>query len=326
LNKRRGANSRAVRLTQIQHFLHKNTAGLTSKELAKLCETNIRTVQRDLLILQSDLHIPIIKNRHDRYGIIKDYILPPVSYSLYEALVLFLAARLIIRQTDDYNPHIRSALSKLTSLLPKSLAIQLRTSADASKNRRVNIGELNIFEKVAIAWVTQKRMKIVYHSLKSGQEKEWLVNPYFIEMTGVGYSTYVIGYAEIDEQKIIYPFKLNRIKAVTILDEDFEIPPDLNLEKLLGSSWGVIWGNDTDVKLKFTPGVTRRVKESIWHPSQHIEDLPDGGCVLTLRVGSTLEMTPWIRGWGPDVEVLEPEELRQKFKRWAVEMSDIYRK
>ena len=46
-----------------------------------------------------------------------EYVLPPVSYSLYEALVLFLAARLIIRQTDDNNPHIKSALIKLTAVI-----------------------------------------------------------------------------------------------------------------------------------------------------------------------------------------------------------------
>ena len=50
------------------------------------------------------------------------------------------------------------------------------------------------------------------------------------------------------------------------------------------------------------------------------------GCLLSLHVNSALEITPWIRSWGPDVEVIEPEELRQKFKRWAVEMSEIYRK
>jgi predicted DNA-binding transcriptional regulator YafY len=109
--------SRLVRLTQIQHFLHKNKAGLTSKELSQLCNTTVRTIQRDLLFLQSDLNIPLTEKGHDRYGIMNEYVLPPVSYSLYEALVLFLAARLIIRQTDDNNPHIKSALIKLTAVI-----------------------------------------------------------------------------------------------------------------------------------------------------------------------------------------------------------------
>lgn len=111
---------------------------------------------------------------------------------------------------------------------------------------------------------------------------------------------------------------------VQLLDERYDIPEELKLDELLSSSWGVIWGDEIDVKLKFSPGVTRRVKETTWHPSQIIEDLADGGCIMTVRIGSTLEITPWIRGWGPDVEVLEPEELRNEFKVWAKELDRMY--
>jgi predicted DNA-binding transcriptional regulator YafY len=67
------------------------------------------------------------------------------------------------------------------------------------------------------------------------------------------------------------------------------------------------------------------VKESVWHPSQVITDLPGGGCVMTLQVGSPLEVTPWIRSWGPDVEVLEPDSLRNEFKAWAHQLDVIYK-
>jgi proteasome accessory factor B len=167
-------------------------------------------------------------------------------------------------------------------------------------------------------------VKIIYQSLSRDKDKEWLVNPYFIEMTGVGYSTYLIGYGESADRNGITTFKVNRIKEVTILDEDFAIPEDFNIEKLIGSSWGVMWGDEIIVKLKFSANVARRVKETTWHQSQQLQDLPDGGCILTVQVGSTLEMTPWIRGWGPDVEVLEPSELRNQFEEWAKKLSVIY--
>ena len=323
LRKYRDTN-RAIRLTQIQHFLHKNPQGLTCKGLSELCNTTVRTIQRDLLILQIDLRIPITNKGHDRYGILKDYVLPPVAYTLYEALVLFLAARLLIRQTDEGNPHTQSAINKLISMMPKPLAVQLKQSVAFIGKKSVNLDELNVFEKVSIAWVTQKRIRIVYQSLHSQQTKEWYVNPYFIEMTGVGYSIYLIGYAESGERVGIYTFKLNRIQEVEVINEDFEIPNEIKMDELLGSAWGIIYGEEILVKLKFSPGVTRRVKESIWHPSQKIEDLPDGGCLLTMQVGSTLEMTPWIRGWGPEVEVLEPEELREQFRGWAKQSYNMY--
>ena len=63
-----------------------------------------------------------------------------------------------------------------------------------------------------------------------------------------------------------------------------------------------MWGDEIIVKLKFSANVARRVKETVWHQSQQIQDLSDGSCTLTLQVGST-RTTPWDLGWGPDVEV-----------------------
>lgn len=69
--------ARSTRLAQIQHFLLKTSKGLTARELAHLCGVTIRTIQRDLLTLQSDLSVPLNQDG-DRYSILAGYILPPV--------------------------------------------------------------------------------------------------------------------------------------------------------------------------------------------------------------------------------------------------------
>ena len=56
--------------------------------------------------------------------------------------------------------------------------------------------------------------------------------------------------------------------------------------------------------------MVRRLKESTWHPSQRIDDLPDGSCLFTVLVGSTLEFKPWVRQWGSAVTVISPEDFR----------------
>lgn len=314
--------ARSIRLAQIQHFLYKNPKGLTTSELASLCGVCARTIQRDLLALH-DLEIPLTQEDH-RYGIADSYILPPVAFSLYEAMVLFLASRLVLRQTDEDNPHIRTALAKLASVLPPGLRERLKGSINTLGEKPSRPEYIHIFEQVAIAWTTQRRMKIQYQSLRSQEAREWLLEPYFVDMSGVGYSTYVIGQASSRERTGIVTFKLDRIRSVELLEDSFELPEGLKLEKLLASSWGVMWGEEAEVKLRFSPQVARRVKESIWHPSQAIEDLPDGGCLFTVRVGSTLEMTPWIRGWGPDVEVLAPPSLREQFRDWSETLYRLY--
>ena len=82
---------------------------------------------------------------------------------------------------------------------------------------------------------------------------------------------------------------------------------------LLESAWGIKYGDELEeVVLRFSPAVTRRVHESVWHPSQEIVDEPAGGCRLTVRVAHPDEMRPWIRGWGADCVVLAPAWLREE--------------
>lgn len=320
------ATGRAVRLAKIQHLLHNHPRGLTTKQIASLCGAGIRTIQRDIKTVESNLGMPLIKLGDDRYGIRDGYQLPVVSFSLYEAAALFLASRLVARQVDESNPHMLTALSKLGDMLPAELARPIGQSVRDIAVKPLNPGYVEVFEKVAVAWSRQRRIRITYQSLHSTETKDWLVEPYFIEMTGTGYSAYVIGQAECAERRGITTFKLDRIRKIELLRDTFKIPDEVDIGELLRSSWGVIWGEDVEVKLRFSPGVTRRVKESTWHRSQVIEDLPDGGCILTVTVGSTLEITPWIRGWGADVEVLAPESLRREFRAWASQLHKMYRK
>ena len=86
------------------------------------------------------------------------------------------------------------------------------------------------------------------------------------------------------------------------------------------------WGcPPIEVRLRFSPDITWRVKESVWHPSQTLQNLPDGGCILTVNVSNPIEMKPWIRGWGPECEVLAPEGLRKEIAEEARRMAEVYR-
>jgi proteasome accessory factor B len=283
----------------------------------------MRTIQRDLIALQSELKIPLAQNGK-YYSILESYVLPPVSFSLYEAMAAFLVLRLALRQTDKENPHIKSALTKIAALLPPPLAGDIQASIASANKSAEDPSRTRIFEQVALAWTAQRQIKISYQSLQSDEVKEWLLEPYFVEMTGIGYSSYVIGHAVREDKEGIITFKLDRVRQAEVLDTSFEIPTDFDISRLLSSAWGVIWGEETGVKLKFSPTVSRRVKESVWHPSQQLEDLPDGGVVMTLYVGSILEIAPWVRSWGADVEVLEPKSLREALRQQAILLTKIY--
>ncbi len=252
------------------------------------------------------------------------YLLPPVSLSLHEAMALFLASRLVLKQVDESNPHIQAALEKLSGVLPALISSRMRQSIDAIGRLPANKNYVAVYETVAIAWSTQRAVRIRYQSANSSKVRIWHLEPYFVDMTGIGHSMYVIGHARRKEHRGLRTFKLDRIRSMELLDQRFDIPGHITLDMLLAKSWGVMWGDECDVRLRFSPAVSRRVKESVWHPAQVIEDEPGGWCVLSLRVANVLEMTPWIRSWGPEVEVLEPQSLRQEFAGWARRLWGMY--
>ena len=63
--------------------------------------------------------------------------------------------------------------------------------------------------------------------------------------------------------------------------------------------------------VRFAADQAPYVRERIWHPSQQLEELPDGRVVLRLRAGGFFEIRSWVLGFGAAAEVLEPEELRE---------------
>jgi predicted DNA-binding transcriptional regulator YafY len=145
--------------------------------------------------------------------------------------------------------------------------------------------------------------------------------PYTVEPTAAG--IYVIGYD--DWAQDIRTFKIERLEHAEILDESYAVPADFDPEAYLATSWGIMTSQDMfEVVLRFSPAVVSRVHERCWHPTQTIKATPDGGCLLHVRVSEPMEMQPWIRSWGAQVEVLSPDWLRERVADELRRASDRY--
>jgi predicted DNA-binding transcriptional regulator YafY len=302
---------RAARLTKITHLLYRNPQGLTARELARLCRITPRTIQRDLQVLE-EAGIPLWEDEEGRrYGILEGYFLPPIRLGLDEAMALFVAARLLSRYSDEYNPHVASALAKLAGVLPEGMAGQILKTVRILAQRPEDPLFTRVLETLTLGWATGRKVRMWYQSAGSENVHEYVFCPYFIEPSGVGLATYAIGHSSFFDG--VRTFKVERMRNAELLRETFEIPADFDGAQLLAASWGIFYGEEqVKVRLRFSPQVTRRVKESTWHQSQQIEDLTDGGCMFSVAVASPIEITPWIRSWGAECEVLEPVELREE--------------
>ena len=300
--------SRAERLKAIETFLYRSPAGGRKvSEIAARFGVHRSTVYRDIRSLEA-ADVPVWEDE-GRFGVVKDRYLTTVRVHLHEALALYFAARLLSAHSDRHNPHVVSALEKLASAMPESVGKHINRTAAVADRRRPHRNYIRILETLTRAWSERRQVRLTYHNPTTGETTERTLDPYFIEPSPVGYACYVIGYDHL--RRDIREFKVERIVRAALLETAFVMRDGFDPYDFLLHAWGIMGGEEVvDVVLRFSAKVAYRVRESDWPGVVEVLDAPDGGCRMRLRVKHTLEMKPWIRGWGPDCEVLEPEGLR----------------
>jgi proteasome accessory factor B len=314
--------NRTERLATIERMLSRNTTGLRVVEIARACGVDRRTIYRDLSLL-TEVGLPIYQ-RDGRYFINHDYYLATLRLNINEAVALFLAARALSRYADQQNPHIVSALAKLSTVLPEPVAAHVTYMAEAMRGQAVDRGFVSVLETVTRAWSEQRALKLWYSPSGNSAINLHEFSTYFIEPAAQG-SLYAIGFDEISRR--VCAFKLQWVRRVKLLQRRYEIPSDFDPRFYLANVWGGIQdeGSETTrVVLAFSSAVTSLIKERIWHTSQRIEMLADGRCTLDMKVPNWREMLAWILSWGGQVEVLEPEDLRATLAMEAAKMMEHY--
>ncbi|MCJ7621879.1 MAG: WYL domain-containing protein, partial [Anaerolineaceae bacterium] len=323
----RPAETKANRLLQIEALLLQHPEGLTQSEIARRLGVNRSTIGRYLPDLPKHIYIDDLDG--GKWKIDREAYLVRVRFNLHEATAMHLAARLMATRMDRHNPHAASALRKLAvsleQLAPR-ISHHLGQSADVMDDRgqRFDPGYLGALEKLTLAWAENRKVQVWHRSTKTGKVHEYTFSPYFIEPYAVGQATHVIGLHEPAGK--MRTFKIERIERVELLRESYIIPEDFNARDYLSGAWG-IWYTDAEpveVTLKFHPRVSTRVKETRWHRSEQVAEKPDGSLVWKAWVDEPREMLPWIRGWGADVEVLEPKALRNALKQETYRLAQLY--
>jgi len=320
------SSSKAERLLQLEQLLLAFPEGLHRAEIARRLGVHRATAGR--YIEEVGRHIPIWQDGN-LFGINRDDYLTHVRLTIHESMAVHLAARLMATRTDKHNPHAAAALRKLgqalegfAPLISQHLLASAEVMDDAA--RRHDPVYLEVLETLTRAW-SQGRMVHLWHKHKpSGRVYEYDFAPYFIEPYAVGQTTHVIGWRE--PPKAVRTFKLERVQRIELTNKPYTIPADFDPRETLADAWG-IWYTEAEpveVVLIFHPRVAQRVQETRWHRNEQTEEQPDGSLIWRARVAEPQEMLPWIRGWGADVTVMKPEELREKLVKGVKRMALLY--
>ncbi|MCA1570615.1 MAG: transcriptional regulator [Chloroflexi bacterium] len=311
IGRKRDRLARLLSVASILYSRGSGESGVAITEIARLTGMTTRTVYRDINALDEELGVPVFQAGRGHYGIERKFFLPPLRLTVPEAIVLFLASRLIARWSDQYDAAVVSAFTKLADALPQPIARHVATTMLAAADHESNEPFTRSFAAVARGWAEGRVVGLTYDP-GTGVEKRTRVHPYFLEPDAALRSVYLIGFDEPADAMRTY--KVERIRSATLTTDRYEIPATFDPDAWLANSWG-IWSSDSTpterVRLRFDTSVAHRVREAVWHRSQELIELEDGGVELTVTVAGTVEITPWILSWGDGVEVLEPPSLRE---------------
>jgi proteasome accessory factor B len=313
--------SKAARLQRIEHKLYNTPNGLSAVELARFCGVDRRTIYRDIETMDA-VGIPVWQ-MDGKFGIDREGYQSTVRLNLNETVALYFAARLLAHHSDENNPHVVGALDKIAASLPDAtLSEHMARAADLIRSKPLRPDYVQTLETLTRAWADRQLVRIQYWASERPEPQERIIAPYFLEVSRSEPASYVVAHDRL--RNALRTFKLERIQEAELLPERYIIPEDFDVYKWLESSWGIMTEDEVEVRLKFTPAVGRRIRESVWHHSQKLTDLPGGGCLLTLCVGGIREIKSWVMSWGAEVEVLAPPELRSQIAEDSRRLAEQY--
>lgn len=139
--------------------------------------------------------------------------------------------------------------------------------------------------------------KLKYQSVSRKEGKEHLFAP--AKMVSMNQALYVLG-ATLDEDtrkvRRYTTLAVHRIKGISLTNRHFDVRfPEVDTD-----IFGLPWHEPRTYRIRFSASAATYVRERIWSDGQEIEDLPDGGIILTLVSQSEKELQSWVRSFGED--------------------------
>jgi predicted DNA-binding transcriptional regulator YafY len=115
-------------------------------------------------------------------------------------------------------------------------------------------------------------------------------------------------------------FKLARIERTSLVDQPFLPPADFDLESHLQGAWELFRRSDgrderIRVVVEFDALFAKNILETMWHSSQVIQPLAQGGVRFSAEVNGFDEILWWVLQMGSHAKVIEPVELRELVAR-----------
>ncbi len=215
--------NRTERLIQMEQLLFRNASGLRAVEIAEACGVDRRTVYRDLSLL-TEVGVPV-QQKDGRFYLQREQYLATLRLSFNETMALLLAAA--ASQLD--NPHLTSAMAKLSQSLPDSVAAHANVLTELTQHAS-DTSRTAMLDLLTRAWGEQRCIKLWYCSRDNTNVYAHEMSIYFIEPKPSG-AVYVVGFDSGSSR--VRAFKLDRIQQVDVLPTTYEMPFHFDTKRYL---------------------------------------------------------------------------------------------
>lgn len=289
---------------------------VSGAELAERLEVGIRTVQRYIARLQ-DLSIPVesVRGVGGFYRLRPGFRLPPLMFTDEEAFALSLGLR-ALRQLglSAFAPATEGAAAKLARVLPDALRKSIQTVEDVvavEPGPWVTWTSADCLIRAASAIRMRRRVRFSYRS-HAGAESVREIEPYaVIHMDG---RWYLIGHCR--SRGALRTFRLDRVDGLEMCAESFKPPASFDAQTYLRERMPFV---QSDYRIDVWIDMPIADAERTFAPWRVATEEEKGG--TRLRCGrDRLDMfAAMLLSMGRRIVVHEPEELREEFKRLAIQ-------
>ena len=277
-----------------------------------------RTIKRDIEAMRYDSELnfnaPIEYDRRDRvyFYRVKGYSINKLPLAEEEMNALFFA-RGILEQfsKSDILAGVEGAVQKIADHL------RIREKTTPSE-----LSDYVDFENVPgmagsgylgplLNYIRQKRVVLLtYKAFYSAKATPHVFHPYLLKEYHNRW--YVFGYEEYWDALRIYG--LDRITEIKPEPGKTFKQPSVSPKEYFRNIIGVTRFEDTEpekIRLKFSKQQAPYVLSQPIHESQLVEETTGDYTIISLNVHTSPELEILLLGWGSEVEVLEPEQLRK---------------
>jgi predicted DNA-binding transcriptional regulator YafY len=310
------------RLLYILNLL-RSRRNLNARKLAEECEVTERSIYRDIVAL-SEANVPIYYD--NGYKLASGNFLPPLNFSFDEYHCLKLALESSpLAKTAKYRQLLHMIKTKVEAglsdpvkqqkkFIPETTHIAIATSLAQKRGEQY----YSTIEEAITSW---KCLELKYDSIESGST-ERVVEPYFIIFRGRAF--YFVAFCRL--RKDFRTFRIDRVLDVRILNETFNKRDDINPESYFEGSWELFSGEPIEVVARFRGAAARVIASGKHHPSETIERINEDEVEYKVVTRGLVEIQRWLLGFGSEVEVLEPPQMREHFVRIGEYLSATHRR